>query len=40
MKAFKRFWNWMFPTHTHCEGCGEKLPQPSPVGVCLSCNVW
>jgi hypothetical protein len=41
MQAFKRFLNRLFPVHTHCGGCGEKLDEPSRiVTICQTCGMW
>jgi hypothetical protein len=40
VQAVKRFWNRIFPLHTHCTGCAEKLSEPSRVGVCQTCEMW
>jgi hypothetical protein len=39
MKRLKRFFDWLFPIHTHCTVCGCELTPPDRLGCCTLCNV-
>jgi hypothetical protein len=40
LDLLKRFLNWLAPVRTHCARCGNKLPEPSRVGICQDCSAW
>lgn len=37
---YRQFVAWLFPTYTHCVGCGSKLEPSESNGLCMSCGAW
>lgn len=38
IECLKRLRDRLFPIHTHCAACGEKLARPSNFDLCQKCN--